>query len=97
MYTEFIDFILKYNVIWVAVGLIVAAKVGELVKSLVDDLITPLLLNPALKKLKVDNIKQLSWWGILYGKLLAACIDFLIVAFLVFLVVKYVGINLSAT
>jgi len=61
---------------------------------LIDDLITPLILNPILTRLKVKRMEDLSYKGILYGKVIATLIDFLIVAFLVFLVVKYMHIDI---
>jgi large conductance mechanosensitive channel len=75
--------------------LLIATKVGTLVKGLIEDLITPLLLNPILTRLKVKNIEDLSFKGILYGKVLSTLIDFLITAFLVFLFVKYTNIPLA--
>lgn len=61
---------------------------------MIDDLITPLILNPILTRLKVKRMEDLSYKGILYGKVIATLIDFLIVAFLVFLVVKYMHIDM---
>jgi large conductance mechanosensitive channel len=61
---------------------------------MIDDLITPLILNPILTKLKVKKMEDLSYKGILYGKVIATLIDFLIVAFLVFLVVKYMHVDM---
>lgn len=95
MLEEFLAFLSKYNVVGVAVWLLVANKVWELVKGLVNDLITPAILNPLFTKLRVKNLENLSFKGILYGKTLAILIDFLITAFLVFLVVKYFEISLK--
>jgi large conductance mechanosensitive channel len=61
---------------------------------LIDDLITPLILNPILTKLKVKKMEDLSYKGILYGKVISTLIDFLLVAFLVFLVVKYMHVDM---
>jgi len=87
-------FLSQYNVVGIAVWLLIATKVWELVKWLIDDLITPLILNPILTRLKVKRMEDLSYKGILYGKVIATLIDFLIVAFLVFLVVKYMHIDI---
>lgn len=89
MLKEFLGFLTQYNIVGIAVWLLIATKVWELVKWLIDDLITPLLLNPILTKLKVKKMEDLSYKWILYGKVIATLIDFLLVAFLVFLVVKY--------
>ena len=92
MAVEFMSFLAEYNVVGMAVGLLVATKVGNLVKGIIEDFVTPLLFNPLFKKLKVNKLEELSWRGILYGKVLANLIDFLITAFLVFLVIKYFGV-----
>jgi len=94
MIKEFMTFLSQYNVVGIAVWLLIATKVWELVKWLIDDLITPLILNPILTRLKVKRMEDLSYKGILYGKVIATLIDFLIVAFLVFLVVKYMHIDM---
>jgi len=54
--------------------------------------VTPLFFTPLFKKLKINKLEELSWNGVLYGKALARLIDFLITAFLVFLVIKYFGV-----
>jgi large conductance mechanosensitive channel len=94
MIKEFMSFLSQYNIIGIAVWLLIATKVWELVKGMIDDLITPLILNPILTKLKVKKMEDLSYRGILYGKVIATLIDFLIVAFLVFLVVKYMHVDM---
>lgn len=95
MFHEFTSFLAQYNVVGMAIGLLVASKVGALVKGLVEDLITPILLNPMFTKLKVKNLELLSFKGILYGKTLATLIDFLITAFLVFMLIKYMNISIK--
>jgi large conductance mechanosensitive channel len=72
-----------------AVGVIVGASFGAIVNSLVSDVITPALLNPALKAAQVEDLAGLKTdGGILYGKFLAAVISFLVIAFVIFLLVK---------
>jgi large conductance mechanosensitive channel len=63
--------------------------VNELVTSLVNDLLMPVLFQPALQAAGVDDVRALNVHGIFYGKAVSSFIDFLIVAFLVFLLVKY--------
>lgn len=92
MLEEFSAFLAEYNVVGTAIGLLVAVKVGDLVKSFVEDFVTPLFFTPLFKKLKINKLEELSWNGVLYGKALARLIDFLITAFLVFLVIKYFGV-----
>ncbi len=88
---EFKEFAVKGNVVDLAIGVIIGAAFGAIVSSLVADVITPLLLTPALKAAQVDKLDALIWNGVAYGKFLAAVINFLFVAFVLFLLVK--GIN----
>jgi large conductance mechanosensitive channel len=92
MVSEFKEFIAKGNAMDLAVGVIIGAAFGKIVTSLVEDVITPALLNPALKAAHVENLAELKTdGGILYGKFLAAVIGFIVIAFVIFLLVK--GIN----
>ena len=93
MRADFMEFIATYNVIWVAIWLLIANKVGEWTKSFIEDFITPLILAPLFKKLKIDKLEDLSLKGVLYGKLIARTIDFIIIALLVFLVIKKLGVS----
>lgn len=90
MVKEFITFLKNYGVIGLAIAVIIGGKLNELVTSVVQDLLMPLVFQPALKAANVDNIRQLSYHGILYGKVLGTLIDFLIVAFVVFAIAKFV-------
>lgn len=95
MIQEFMEFLAKYDVIAMAVGLLIAGKVGSLVKGLIEDLVTPLIFSPLLTKLKVKKLEELSWNGVLYGKVLSTLIDFLITAIIVFVVIKNFDITLK--
>jgi large conductance mechanosensitive channel len=88
---EFREFALKGNVVDLAIAVIIGAAFGAIISSAVDDVITPLLLTPALKAAHAENLDQLAWGAVKYGKFLAAIIKFLIVALVLFLVIK--GIN----
>jgi large conductance mechanosensitive channel len=55
-------------------------------------LITPAIFAPLLKRLKIEKLEDLSFRWILYGKVIARIIDFVIVAFCIFLVVKYLNL-----
>ena len=88
MLKEFRAFLMKGNVIDLAVAVIIAAAFGTIVSSLIDDIITPLILAPALKAAHVDNIAGLTMGGVKYGLFLSAIIKFLVIAFVLFLVVK---------
>ena len=93
MRAEFMEFISTYNVVWVAIWLLIATKVGEWTKSFIEDFITPLIFTPIFKKLKIEKLEDLSWHGVLYGKALARFIDFLLTAIIVFLVIHYLWIE----
>jgi len=53
-------FIKEYNIAGMAIAFIMGAKVSALVKSLVEDIIMPAVLQPALKAANVENIQALS-------------------------------------
>ena len=88
MLKEFKEFAVKGNVIDLAVAVVIGAAFGAIVSSLVDDVITPLLLTPALKAINAQDIDRLVWGTVKYGKFLSALIKFIIVAFILFLIVK---------
>jgi large conductance mechanosensitive channel len=91
MIREFREFINRGNVIDLAVAVIVGAAFSAIVTSLIEDLITPLLLNPVMRTLNVDDLANLSFYGIKYGNFLAAVLNFLVVAFIMFLLVRAVN------
>ena len=82
------SFLLRGNVVDLAVGVIIASAFGAIVTSFVNDIITPLLLNPALKAAKIERIAELSWNGVAYGNFLSAVINFLVVGTVLFFVIK---------
>ena len=85
---EFKHFIYKGNVIELAVAVVIGAAFGDIVTSLVDDVITPLILIPATEAAGVADIHDLSWKAVKYGKVLSAAIKFLLIALSLFIVVK---------
>ncbi|WP_312322464.1 large conductance mechanosensitive channel protein MscL [Soonwooa sp.] len=92
-FKEFKEFAVKGNVIDLAVGVVIGGAFGKIVTSLVEDLITPAILNPALKAINAENLSQLVIPGtaIKYGNFLSAAISFTVVAFALFVMIK--GIN----
>ena len=82
------DFLLRGNVVDLAVGVIIATAFGAIITSFVNDIITPLLLNPALEAAKVKNIAELAWNGVTYGKFLSAVINFVVVGSVLFFMLK---------
>ena len=85
---EFRDFAVKGNVVDLAVAVIIGAAFSAIIGSLVEDVITPLLLDPALKAANLQSIDQLTRGAVKYGKFLAAIIKFIMVAIVLFLVIK---------
>jgi len=88
MLKELKNFLLRGNVVDLAVAVIIGAAFGAIVTSIVNDIITPLILNPALSAAGVDKIAELSWNGIAYGNFLSAVINFLVIGTVLFFIVK---------
>ncbi|HXH32106.1 MAG TPA: MscL family protein [Bacteriovoracaceae bacterium] len=88
MIKEFFDFLRHYGVVGLAIAVIIGGKLNLLVTSFVNDILTPLILQPALNAAGVKKISQLSYNGVLYGKFMAASLDFVVVAFIVFIAAK---------
>lgn len=88
MLAEFKKFILRGNVLDLAVAVIVGAAFGAIVTSFITDLVTPLLLQPAMEMLGVAELEKVQWRGIKYGKFLASVITFLVTSFIVFLMIQ---------
>ena len=105
MFKEFKEFAVRGNVLDLAIGVIIGAAFGKIVTSLVDDVIMPpigMLLGPGrlLEPLRqpdgtaLRHLAQAKAAGaptINYGLFLNAVITFLIVAFVVFLIVRAVN------
>jgi large conductance mechanosensitive channel len=89
LWGEFMDFLSKYKVLGLAVGFIMGLYLGSLVQALVKDFLLPAigLAIPGMQDMasyKVTVTSQI--FGI--GEFLVALITFIIVAFVVFLIVK---------
>lgn len=88
MVKEFVAFLKQYGVVGLAIAVIIGGKLNLLITSVVNDLLTPLIFQPALKAAGVEKIADLAYNGILYGKVMSSFIDFVIVAFVVFMFAK---------
>ena len=91
MLSEFKDFIAKGNVMDMAVGIIIGAAFTAIVGSLVEDLINPLI---GLFMGGIDFAGLTASVGdatFTYGKFIMAIINFLIIAFVVFMLVRSVN------
>lgn len=105
MLKEFKEFALKGNVMDLAVGVIIGAAFGKIVSSLVNDLIMPLLslitgkidftnLFVALDGKVYETIDKAKEAGVAtlnYGLFITSIIDFLIIAFSIFIIIKQIN------
>lgn len=88
MIKEFRDFIAKGNVMDMAVGIIIGASFTAIVASLVDDLVNP-LIGLFVGGVDFSNLSfGLGDAQFMYGNFINAVIKFLIIAWVVFLLVK---------
>ncbi|HZT49472.1 MAG TPA: large-conductance mechanosensitive channel protein MscL [Hyphomicrobiaceae bacterium] len=91
---EFRDFALRGNVVDLAVGVIIGAAFGKIVSALVDNVLMPpigfLLSGVDFKDLAVNLGTAQTPVLIRYGAFLQSLIDFAIIAFVLFLVIKAV-------
>lgn len=84
LWNEFLDFLSKYKVMGLVVAFIMAIYLGALVKALVDDLVMP-IVNLAMPGIEWENIVAGPFR---IGHFIGASITFLIVAFVIFILVK---------
>ena len=99
---EFKDFAIKGNAVDMAVGVIIGVAFGKIVSSIVDDIIMPPIgwliggvkftdLKYTLPAVQIPGVEKMEAATINYGNFLQTTLDFIIIAFCVFLLVK--GIN----
>ncbi len=102
MLKEFKDFAMKGNLVDIAVGFVMGAAFNKVVASFTGGIVSPLiglLFNADFKDLKYilkegtmnDSGEKVGEVAVLYGDFLTNVIDFIIVAFVMFLIVK--GVN----
>lgn len=88
MLKEFREFAMKGNVLDLAIGVVIGAAFGKIIDSVVKDLISPIVgaatggVDFSSKSLDINGVK------LLYGNFITAVINFIIVAFVLFLIVK---------
>ncbi|MBD2022251.1 large conductance mechanosensitive channel protein MscL [Leptolyngbya sp. FACHB-36] len=88
--SDFRKFLMHGNVVDLAVAVVIGGAFGKIITSLVEDIITPAILDPALKAARVENLQQLTIpdTGIKYGAFLAAVLSFLVVALCLFVIIR---------
>ncbi len=91
MLKEFKEFATKGNIVDMAVGVVIGGAFGNIVTSLVEDIIMPAI---SVVTGRVDFSDMVFTYGeasIRYGNFITAIVNFLIIAFSIFLVVSYMG------
>jgi large conductance mechanosensitive channel len=93
MIQEFKAFAIKGNVVDLAIGVVIGGAFNKIINSLVEDIITPAVLTPALKAANLTNLADLTIPGtaIKYGNFISTLISFIIVAFALFMVIKAIN------
>ncbi len=88
---EFKDFAMKGNVVDMAVGVIIGAAFGKIVSSLVDDIIMPLIgvVTGGMNFTDLTVIQPEVTMN--YGAWIQTVVDFLIVAFCIFVMIKFMN------
>ncbi len=90
VWSEFKDFLKEYKVVGLAVAFIMGAAATTLVKSLVDNIIMP-LITPFVQNGAWETAKlKLGPFAFGLGAFVAACINFAIIAFVIFLIAKMI-------
>ena len=88
---EFKSFAMKGNVVDLAVGVIIGAAFGKIVTSIVEDVVMP-LVGSLLGGVNFSTLAVTVGSATLkYGKFLQSCLDFLIIAWAIFVAVKLIN------
>ena len=96
---EFKEFLVKQNALALAVAVIIGAAIGKVVTSIVEDVVNPViglaLPGGSWREAKIvlsrttDATGKVVENGITYGHLIGGIVDFVIIAFVVFLIIRY--------
>ena len=104
MLSEFKSFAMKGNVVDMAVGVVIGGAFGKIVTSFTNDILMPpigVMLGgvdfSALKVTLQEAVGETAAVTINYGTFINAILDFLIIAFAIFLVVKAMNAAMTAT
>ncbi len=84
---EFKEFVMKGNIMELAVALIIGAAFGKIITALVDNILMP-VIGSFIGKSFADLTAQINGVDVKYGLFIQAIIDFLIVALVVFMIIK---------
>lgn len=86
--SEFKTFVMRGNVVDLAVGVIIGGAFNSIVTSLIQDIITPLLLNPLLVAAHVNTLQDYVWHSAKIGMFISSVITFLLTALVLFMLIK---------
>lgn len=91
MFKEFKEFAMRGNIVDLAVGVIVGGAFQKIVTSLVNDIIMP-ALSLFIGNMDFNNLAlNVGNVSIKYGSFLTTVVDFLIIAFCIFLIIRYIN------
>lgn len=88
---EFKEFALKGNIIDMAIGVVIGGAFQKIVNSLVNDIIMPAISILTGKVDFSDMVLKVGSASIKYGNFITTIVDFLIIAFSIFLAIKYLN------
>ncbi len=91
MLKEFKEFAMKGDVMDLAVGVVIGGAFQKIVTSLVEDVIMPIVAMITGKVDFSDLVLQIGSSSIKYGNFITAIINFLIIAFTIFIVIRYIN------
>ncbi|MEE2521197.1 large conductance mechanosensitive channel protein MscL [Pseudarthrobacter sp. J75] len=83
MLSGFKSFLMKGNVIDLAVAVVIGAAFGAVVTSIVDGLLTPLIG----RIFNAKGIEEMQWEGFMYGSVISAIISFILVSAAIYFIV----------
>jgi len=88
---EFKEFALKGSLIDMAVGIIIGAAVGKMVSTLVENILMP-IIGMLMGGVNFEDLSvQVGDAALGYGAFIQSMIDFLIVAFVIFMILKFIN------
>ena len=91
MFKEFKEFATRGNIIDMAVGVVIGGAFQKIINSLVEDIIMPLISILTGNVDFSDLVLTIGDASIRYGNFITAIVNFLIIAFSIFLAVKYIN------
>ncbi len=88
LFGDFKTFLSQGNVVELATAVIIGGAFGKVVQSLMDNVITPIILDPAIKASGAENLEAYKIGAAQVGLFLSAVLNFIVVAFVIFLMIR---------